>query len=353
MKGKYYIQGMAAISPQHTFDGDLFTAPLLITDTNLLSCKEPDYKPFIPANSLRRMSRVLKMGLAASLQCLQRSHSGVPGAIVTGTGKGSLQDTERFLKEIDTYKETALNPTPFIQSTYNSLNGLIALQQQSTTYNNTYVHRGFSFESALLDSMMLLEEGRENVLTGAFEEITPEHFIIKSKAGFWKDVRTSNVDLYKLSTPGSIAGEGAVFFVLDKVRKDHSVAAITGLRQLYKPSAEKPAATVTAFLTKHGLTAADIDVLITGRNGDSRYDHYYDSVAAQLDVPELPFKHLCGEHDTAAAFGTWLGAMLLQQGKVPSQWFPMVKALPEQPQRVLLYNHFYGAQHVLLLLEKA
>ncbi len=90
------------------------------------------------------MSRVLKMGLVAALQCLRNGSVSTPGAMITGTGKGSLQDTERFLKNITEYAETALNPTPFIQSTYNSVNGLIALQQKYMQYNNTFVHRGFS-----------------------------------------------------------------------------------------------------------------------------------------------------------------------------------------------------------------
>lgn len=36
----------------------------------------------------------------------------------------------------------------------------------------TYVHRGLSFESALLDGMMRIWEGDENVLVGAIDEIT-------------------------------------------------------------------------------------------------------------------------------------------------------------------------------------
>src|SRR3954469_10771224 len=100
MKGKCYIQGMAAISPQHTFEGDFSAQPMVISSSNMLSCAEPDYRAFIPGNSLRRMSRVLKMGLTTALRCLQDSGIQSPGAIVTGTGKGSLQDIERFLKEI-------------------------------------------------------------------------------------------------------------------------------------------------------------------------------------------------------------------------------------------------------------
>lgn len=344
MKGKCYIQGMAAISPQPTFEENCFSSPISFSTTNLLPCLEPDYKPFIPANSLRRMSRVLKMGLAASLKCIADSGIKVSGPIVTGTGKGSLQDTEKFLKEIVTYKETALNPTPFIQSTYNSVNGLIALQQKCTAYNNTFVHRGFSFENALLDSMMLLQEGEDHVLTGAFEEITREHFYIKSRIGFWKEEQIDSRELLSHHSPGSVAGEGAAFFMLTNQPTEKSYAAITGLKLLYKPATEKLLSALQTF-------APAVDAVITGRNGDSRFDHFYDTVEKHFgNTPQIPFKQLCGEYDTASAFGMWLGAHLLRAQELPQAWIGQPIAKPVN--RLLLYNHFYGEQHVLIMLER-
>ncbi|CAL1516685.1 beta-ketoacyl synthase chain length factor [Chitinophaga sp. MM2321] len=346
MKDKCYIQGMAAISPQQSFEGDIFSAPLVHTDSNLLACIEPDYKPFIPGNSLRRMTRVLKMGLATALKCIQESAVDIPGPIVTGTGKGSLQDTEKFIREIEQYKETALNPTPFIQSTYNSVNGLIALQQKCTAYNNTFVHRGFSFENALLDSMMLLAEGATNTLTGAFEEITAEHFYIKSRIGYWKSVATDSRALYDELSPGTIAGEGATFFTLTATPTRNSYAAIAGFKMLYKPVPGKLSAALRAFTT-------GVDLIITGRNGDSTHEHYYAEVDQLFpDTPQLPFKHLCGEYDTAGAFGLWLAAHILKAQQVPTQWFPMLQQVPVHINSILLYNHFYGEQHAMILLER-
>ncbi|WP_158266951.1 beta-ketoacyl synthase chain length factor [Chitinophaga niastensis] len=337
---------MAAISPQPTFEGDIFSAPLVHTDSNLLACIEPDYKPFVPGNSLRRMTRVLKMGLTTALKCLQESGVATPGPIITGTGKGSLQDTERFIKEIEDYKETALNPTPFIQSTYNSVNGLIALQQKCTAYNNTFVHRGFSFENALLDSMMLIQEGEPHTLTGAFEEITAEHFYIKSRIGYWKSESTDSRELYKHLSPGTIAGEGAVFFTLAGTPTQQSYAAISGFKMLYKPVPGKLTATLKNFTTH-------ADLIVTGRNGDSNFEHYYQELDNCFpDTPQLPFKHLCGEYDTAGAFGLWLSAHILKAQQVPQQWFSMFNQLPEHINSILFYNHFYGEQHVMILLER-
>lgn len=349
MKGKCYIQGLAAITPQHTFEGDL-AQPMVITQGNMLSCVEPDYRSFIAPNSLRRMTRVLKMGLAASLKCLQDSGISVPGAIVTGTGKGSLQDTERFIKEIRDYEEKALNATPFIQSTYNAVNGLIALQQKCTQYNNTFVHRGFSFEHALLDSMLLLHEGTPDVLTGAFDEITPEHFFIKGRIGHWKKETISSDTLYEHISPGTISGEGAVFFALTPAATAQTYAQIGGLQMLYKPSPEKLNTALPQFLQQQGLQATDIDLVLTGANADSNHAHYYQVLNNHTHCPQLPFKHLSGDYETAGAFALWLAAQILKQQQVPLQWFPMLQQQPARLRNILIYNHFFGEQHTFMLL---
>jgi hypothetical protein len=335
---------MAAISPQHTFEGDFSALPMVISGSNMLSCAEPDYRAFIPGNSLRRMSRVLKMGLTTALKCLQDSGIESPGAIVTGTGKGSLQDIERFLKEIRDYNEQALNPTPFIQSTYNAVNGLIALQQKCTQYNNTFVHRGFSFENALLDSMLLLHEGKTDVLAGAFEEITTEHYYIKSRIGHWKKEEVINDTLYQHFSPGTISGEGAAFFVLGAEPTDKSYAELAALKMLYKPTPEQLAVALKQF--------TDIDLILTGRNADTNYDQYYKVLDSQfIDTPQLPFKHLCGEYDTVSAFAMWLGAQILKTQEIPLEWFPMMQEPPKKLRNILIYNNFFGEQHAFILLK--
>lgn len=334
MKGKVYIQGCAAISPQESFSGSFVPQPVL-AEGNMLRAKEPDYKAFIAPNNLRRMSRMLKMGLTAALQCLQNAGITVPDAIITGTGRGSLQDTERFLHDIRQYAEAALNPTPFIQSTYNSVNGLIALQQQCTRYNNTFVHRGFSFEHAVLDSLMQLHEGNAaNVLTGGFDEITREHFYIKSRIGYWKTDETQPADIFSSNTPGALAGEGAVFFVLGTTPANVS---LEGIKMMYKPTQESLGRSLETFLTQHQLTPAEINLLVTGQSGDSNHDHWYQYLQ-QTYFPattSTPFKHLCGEYDTAGAFAMWMAAQQMQQ--------PALK-------HVLIYNQFFGEQHTFVLL---
>ena len=108
-----------------------------------LSANEPDYKSIITNAALRRrMSRIIKMGVACGLECISTLPSEKVHAIITATGLGCLADTEKFLNTIIENKEQLLNPTPFIQSTFNTIGAQIALLRQIHAYNMTYVHRG-------------------------------------------------------------------------------------------------------------------------------------------------------------------------------------------------------------------
>ena len=355
LNNQCFIQAGSAISPQATFDSDDWSRQLIASDTNRMECIEPAYAAFIAPNSLRRMSRLLKMGLTTAMKCLQEAGITVPGAIITGTGKGSLQDTERFLKNIEEYSERALNPTPFIQSTYNAINGLIALQQQCTRYNNTFVNRGFSFENAMLDSLLYLREHpAETVLLGAFEEMTAEHFFIKERAGYWKPGVNNLNFLQQGNTPGSIAGEGTAYFCLSNQQDSRSLARLRDVEMLYKPGAEKLRSSLQHFLSSNELKVEDISLLLSGENGDARFQQYYDAVEAELgEVPKLPYKVFCGEYDTSTAFATWMASKLMGSGETPLTVSNLLTKPYTSLQNILIYNNYMGDQHSFILIQKA
>src|SRR5688572_23405641 len=168
-----YIRATGNISPQKTFGHSAFLTEGVTHTGTRLSCVEPDYKTYIDPKLIRRMSRIIKMGVAAAIDTLKESGVAVPDAIVTGTAYGCLEDTGVFLSKMVEQQEELLAPTAFIQSTHNTVGAQIALMLNCTGYNNVFVHRGFSFENALLDAMMLLaEKEATNVLVGGIDEIT-------------------------------------------------------------------------------------------------------------------------------------------------------------------------------------
>ena len=155
---KAYINGVGSISAQHTSNSQSFLNDIVYSESNSLKAIEPDYKAFINPTLIRRMGRIIKMGVTAAQICLKDAGVEMPDAIITGTGLGCIEDTEKFLTAIIENKEQFLTPTSFIQSTHNTVGGQIALLLKCNNYNFTYVHRGFSFETCVLDALMLLKD---------------------------------------------------------------------------------------------------------------------------------------------------------------------------------------------------
>ena len=368
---KIYINGLGNVSPQKTADdrnraypvSSTFLAEPLSYENNQLRCIDPGYKEFIPAELIRRMGRIIKMGVAASKLCLKDAGTGsdetivrniTPEAIITGTGLGCLEDTEKFLASMIRNNEEFLTPTSFIQSTHNTVAGQIALLLKCHGYNFTYVHRGISFESALIDAMTQIQMGEfSNALTGGTDELTANSFAITSRLGYWKQKPIHSFDLLHDSQRGSIAGEGASFFFLENQQTEHTYAELKEVITFLKPASHKEVSDrLHIFLTSQGLAIKDIDLVILGLNGDPRTDLIYHDFV-ETDFPLSPlgyFKHLCGEYHTASAFATWLAAMILKTQMVPE--VIRINQPPTRLDRVLIYNQYRGTNHAFILLSR-
>lgn len=341
-----YIKAAAGISPQISFE-HIIQAPESYTG-NRLKCAEPDYSKLIDARMIRRMSRIIKMGVAAAKDCLQQAGITNPGAIITGTAYGCLADTELFLSKMVENNEELLTPTSFIQSTHNTVGAQVALMLKCHNYNNTFVHRGFSFESALLDAVSLLKEGTiEDVLVGGVDEITDTSHALLSRFGIYKTGNASSIQLIDNPSKGTIAGEGSAFFVLANTTTGNDYAKFEGIDTLYKPSdVEEVSHFINNFLNRHNLKAADIDVLLTGNNGDINNDKIYTSLSQSIfkGITNQPFKQFCGEYPTATAFALWLASNIIKSGKLPAD------AAVKSPKKILIYNHYLNIHHSIYLL---
>ena len=348
-----YIRATGNISPQKTFGHQPLVGTPVEYTGNRLCCIEPDYKEFIDPKQIRRMSRIIRMGVAAAMECLQEAGIKVPDAIVTGTAYGCLEDTNSFLSKMVEFKEELLTPTAFIQSTHNTIGAQIGLLLQCNNYNNAFVHRGFSFESALLDGMMLLKEkDATNVLVGAIDEITNTSHTILNRLGLYKQGPVSNLDIYKTKTKGTIAGEGAAFFLLATVPSATDYAKLDGLHTFYKSEGIAEIENqISSFLERQSVTMDDIDLIITGKNGDAASDEVYTRLAEPLfnNKDLVNYKYLCGEYPTAASFAMWLAANTIKAGKLPAALNYTVSS-DKKVNRILIYNHYQGIHHSLSLL---
>jgi 3-oxoacyl-[acyl-carrier-protein] synthase II len=116
-----FINGIGIITPQKTYDNDAFLTEITTYDHNVLLCQPPDFKTYINPIQLRRLSRMLRIGLTSSILCLRDAGVQIPDGIITATGYGFLEETEKFLREILERDEKQLTPTYFMQGTYNAL----------------------------------------------------------------------------------------------------------------------------------------------------------------------------------------------------------------------------------------
>ncbi len=95
-----YINGAGIISPQKTYDNGEFLPELTEYDNNVLTCVLPNFKGYLNPFQMRRLSRMLRMGLSAATICLRDAGVKTPDAIITATGYGFQENMGKFLTEI-------------------------------------------------------------------------------------------------------------------------------------------------------------------------------------------------------------------------------------------------------------
>lgn len=338
-----YILSTSAVSPQASFE-QMLKQPA-IYEGEMLKCIEPDYTKYIDPKLIRRMSRIIKMGMAAAVETLQQSGIEQPDAIITGTAYGCLADTDAFLTRLVEFNEELLSPTAFIQSTHNTVGAQIALQLGCHKYNNTYVHRGSSFEAALLDAASLMQEGETNtVLVGAVDEIIEKSHAIIRRFGQYKENGNSS-NLFNSGTPGTMAGEGAAFFLLSNQKNENAIAELVGAQTYYKT--DQPASDIiNHFLLENNVLVDELDLIIIGNNGDVKTDAHYNEPAQTMfkGARLAGYKNYCGEYPTSSAFALWMAVKMIEYGKRLNT--------ETSPKKILIYNN-YKLQYPSLYLLSA
>ncbi|MBO7050967.1 MAG: beta-ketoacyl synthase chain length factor [Bacteroidaceae bacterium] len=260
---------------------------------------DPDFKQFISAGDARRMGKLLKRALATSLSALQESGIDNPDAIITGTGFGSIENTELFLDALVREGEQLLKPTQFMQSTHNTASSLIGIHTKCHGYNSTYSQKGFSFDSALYDAWMQFRIGRiKSALVGGHDEMSPVFSGFVRKAGHVKE--------------GEICSEAAVSVLLAE-NGDNAYCTLEGVKLLDTPSHD----TLSKVLAD--MTAGGIDAVMTGMSGNSENDSWYGFLDAMLPgIPQLRYKPLFGVNFSSSATGFYAAACCLRKGSVPA-----------------------------------
>lgn len=281
----FYISAASGITHQPTFKNAGFSASLdtISSNSELIS---PNYKDYIDAGLLRRMSKILRMSVACAKECIEQAGAIQPDAIVVGTGLGCLQDTEKFLNTFLTV-EGLLPPTSFIQSTHNTIAGQISLSIGNHGYNMTHTQNALSFEHALIDSTLLLAEGDDNILVGAADEHIP-----------FLDSVAEQLDV---TFPVALSS-GCSFFVLSKEKSDRTLARLSAVEAYGE--IQKLEEHLTSFFASNACNPDKLDlVLFSGLDIDAcgQVLHYLTSRGVEEDKIQ-DYLIYSGIYPTASAF---------------------------------------------------
>lgn len=340
-----YIHHTSCISPQNTFLSVDLEILLESVENKLTAC-ESTYQG-IPNSVLRRMGKAVRISTGAALPLIKLGVS-IDGIII-GTANGGMEDCIKFMNQIVQYEEGLLTPGNFVQSTPNGLAAQIALLSHNKSYNITHVHRGLSFENAMLDAIMLLKDFPENTyLLGAADEISTYNYNVDFLAGWYKKEIVSNKDLFAVNSPASIAGEGAAMFLVNN-RKEGSIARVKSIHTIHSEDQELIKSHLDDFIKQHFPESPD--VMISGENGDNRLLPFYLNAEELVgkETAVLRFKHLCGEYPTASSQALWLGCHILATQTVPKISIKKQPAL-KPINTILIYNNYKGLQHSFIAL---
>ena len=341
-----YIQSAKQISVQKPLSDEWFHDPVFYEERRVPTVN-PDFAPHFYGLSARRMCVLLKRTMLLARLTLKEASVEKPDAIISGTGHGCIDNTEKFLFSIMENDEKYLQPTYFMQSTHNILSSTVAIDLKCHGYNNTYVHRGASFENALFDAFMQLElERAKTVLVGGYDELTNDYYTFFDRIGIWDFVAGDS------PKKKCFASEAAVCMLLGTTRNEQTVCEINNVELLHRPTHEQLRDTLDTILAKAGCSITDIDAVLTGLNTNMANDRIYHEVIDRLfhHIPVLQYKHLFGESFSMSAIGVYVALTCLRKGYAPALLSAFTEDDVKDIKRILVYNHYRNKSHSFILL---
>jgi len=316
-----FITASSTISHQPTFRNKGFSSELL----ELKPASEliaPDYSTFIPAMDRRRMSDVLKMSITCSIDCLEQAGLSQPDGIIVGTSMGCCVHTKNFLDKIISANEGLISPTSFIVSTHNTIAGQISLLLKNHGYNMTHTQNSLSFEQGLIDAMLCINDGYDNVLVGGADETEEAIYNMRARL---------NDEKVHLSF-------GASFFILSNKKNDSASVNLVdaGSFGLIDDSSE----IIREFLDSNNLSTEEIDLVLYS-NSDQKKTEELKTIFGDRKI--FDYQKITGTYFTNAAFAMNYGIDILLHKNHP--------IFGERISKILVCNNLIPENLGLILLD--
>ena len=134
---KVYIRATQSISPQDTFM-QKGIPETVIEYTNPLKNIRPDFNEYFSIIQSRRINDLIKTGHICAVETIKQAGIEKPDAIITGSGLGCVESTEKFLNDMLRTNEGLMAPTAFIQSTSNAIGAQIVSDEYGSTVTSIW-----------------------------------------------------------------------------------------------------------------------------------------------------------------------------------------------------------------------
>ena len=318
----------------------------------------------LPPAAVRKLDRLQLLMLAAAGLAVRDAgiQAGGPSVgVFAGTALGSLGATAEFLENMIRLEEREPKPAKFINSVHNAAASAVAIQLGCKGANHTITHDCVSLEMAFRRAVAALEAGRlKYAIVVGGDELNGHFVAVTRQLGWWRTASRPLSPLVDTGIRGSMPGEGAAAFVLEKPGRpaDGPSAAAVRSMEIEPPARDGTGVDVIRecrFLQhvcdEAAASPAEIDLMLLGANGDEGVDARYRSVveafSAGVSGPMglACFKQLCGEFCTASGIGLATAVDMVRSGRMPVEIQPIVP--PRRPAicNVLVYNIYPNGYH--------
>lgn len=298
---------------------------------------------FIPSSAYRRMSRISRMAVAASVEALGDSGLILEGvdrdriAVVMGTAYGSSSRVEEFYKTLLKDGPRGAQPFLFPETVPNAPASQIAMFHRITGPNTTFCQNEVSAENAISYARDVLMDGHADVaLAGGAEELSAILYLCYDALGALSRIKVEGPgSINPLPGGGLILGEGAGVLVMEKRKSAllrgariygtlKSSATRGGFASLghYEPSGESMSRSLSMAIEQAGITPHDIDQIHVSANCSGELDRMEHAQLKKFpglrleDLGVIPLKYLTGDFGGAGAIRA-AAALLSLHHRVP------------------------------------
>jgi 3-oxoacyl-[acyl-carrier-protein] synthase II len=380
---KSCLSGKPGIAPIQSFDTSAYASHL--------GAEIRDFNPrnFMPSLKYRRMSRVSRLAVAASIEALKDAAFPIslPAAsstgVVIGTGYGSTAQTDEFFVGMLKEGPEGANPSLFPDTVPNAPASQVSIYHGIKGPNTTFSHNEVSGEQALAYAYQLLQEDRaEAVLVGSVDELSSVLFhsfatvrVLSPQGG-----RKEGMRPFDCLRNGRVLGEGAGILVLEK--REHaqgrgakiygSLAAwaatggCVGI-QHYEVEAEQMTRVMKDVLKKAKVSPAQVDYISAAANSTKELDRpeamAIQKIGAEAlrPIPVSSLKGHIGDFCGSAALRVAAILLSMRDGRIPptlglkTPEFDLDHVM-DQPREVpvqyaLLNGFSFGGANVCLLFK--